>query len=574
MMVERAAQQVLGLTLYEKVSTCKVLVVGAGGIGCEILKNLSTTGFRNIFLVDLDTVDVSNLNRQFLYQLHQVGKSKAEAAADTIRSFNPNIQITGSHADIRSFEYNVEFFEKFDIVFNALDNLSARIHVNRMCLAANLPLIESGTTGYLGQTTVIKRGLTECFECTPKPVPKRFPVCTIRSTPSLPIHCVVWARHLFSQLFGHADDESAVSLSVNAQELRSAEHDLVTDLPKSLRKWAVSLNFDPYKIMHKLFSEDIHTLLSMDTLWRNRNPPQPLNCYAHAKTEKVQSPVYENPHCLPDQSVWSVDECVDHFCRSIKELRDRWEGLTNDLTELLWDKDDSSMMQFVTAAANLRAYAFGIPASNLFEIKALAGSIIPAIATTNAIIAGICVIEALHILSGDFDKCQTTFLKTEKNSRNRLLVPEKLVPPNPKCYACAEQPEAKLFVNLSKFTLEDLRSKILIGSLGMLAPDVCMGPKLLLSSEEEHAGINKAKTLKEVGVRPGSLLEVEDFLQDHKIRLFVAEKDTFQDQDGFELESRSIDSEENTSKRPSSEVLKRDLEEIEENLFSKRFKKN
>jgi ubiquitin-like 1-activating enzyme E1 B len=157
MMVERAAQQVLGLTLYEKVSTCKVLVVGAGGIGCEILKNLSTTGFRNIFLVDLDTVDVSNLNRQFLYQLHQVGKSKAEAAADTIRSFNPNIQITGSHADIRSFEYNVEFFEKFDIVFNALDNLSARIHVNRMCLAANLPLIESGTTGYLGQTTVIKR---------------------------------------------------------------------------------------------------------------------------------------------------------------------------------------------------------------------------------------------------------------------------------------------------------------------------------------------------------------------------------------------------------------------------------
>jgi hypothetical protein len=80
------------------------------------------------------------------------------------------------------------------------------------------------------------------------------------------------------------------------------------------------------------------------------------------------------------------------YLLSIKELRDRWEGLTNDLTELLWDKDDSSsninsssllhvqlhclinyinllVMQFVTAAANLRAYAFGIPASNLFEIK-------------------------------------------------------------------------------------------------------------------------------------------------------------------------------------------------------------
>jgi len=63
-----------------------------------------------------------------------------------------------------------------------------------MCLAANVPLLESGTAGHLGQVTAIRKGETECFDCRPKPTPKTFPVCTIRSTPSAPIHCIVWAK--------------------------------------------------------------------------------------------------------------------------------------------------------------------------------------------------------------------------------------------------------------------------------------------------------------------------------------------------------------------------------------------
>lgn len=77
-----------------------------------------------------------------------------------------------------------------------------------MCLAANVPLIESGTAGYLGQVTVIQKDNTECFDCQPKETPKTFPVCTIRSTPSTPIHCIVWAKsYLFGLLFGDAEDD-------------------------------------------------------------------------------------------------------------------------------------------------------------------------------------------------------------------------------------------------------------------------------------------------------------------------------------------------------------------------------
>lgn len=69
--------------------------------------------------------------------------------------------------------------------------------MNRLCLVAGVPLIESGSAGYLGQVSVIVKGKTECYDCVPKSAQKTFPNCTIRNTPSEPIHCVVWAKALF-----------------------------------------------------------------------------------------------------------------------------------------------------------------------------------------------------------------------------------------------------------------------------------------------------------------------------------------------------------------------------------------
>lgn len=82
----------------------------------------------------------------------------------------------------------------------------------RMCLAADVPLIESGTEGYLGQVTVIMKGISECYECLPKATQKTYPGCTIRNTPSEPIHCIVWAKHLFAQLFGEYDSDEVRQL--------------------------------------------------------------------------------------------------------------------------------------------------------------------------------------------------------------------------------------------------------------------------------------------------------------------------------------------------------------------------
>ncbi|PVU88115.1 hypothetical protein BB560_006395, partial [Smittium megazygosporum] len=155
----------------------KVLLVGSGGVGCEVLKNLAFSGFLDITLIDLDTIELSNLNRQFLFRNKHIGMPKATVAANSILQMNPNISVTPIVDNIKNPKLSINWFSSFQIVINALDNLDARRHVNLMCQAANIPLIETGTAGYSGQTTVILRNLTECFECQPKPLEqKTFPV--------------------------------------------------------------------------------------------------------------------------------------------------------------------------------------------------------------------------------------------------------------------------------------------------------------------------------------------------------------------------------------------------------------
>ena len=156
-------------------------MVGAGGIGCELLKTLVLSGFENIEMIDMDTIHVSNLNRQFLFRRKHVGQPKALVARESALKFRPggSKTITAHHGNVKDEKFNHSFVKQFDIVLNGLDNLEARKHVNRLCLAAETPLVESGTTGYLGQVTVHEgKGTNACFECSPKPTPKSHPICT------------------------------------------------------------------------------------------------------------------------------------------------------------------------------------------------------------------------------------------------------------------------------------------------------------------------------------------------------------------------------------------------------------
>ncbi|GAA5899723.1 hypothetical protein JCM5296_004206 [Sporobolomyces johnsonii] len=183
---------------------CKVLVIGAGGLGCEILANLALLGFADIHVIDMDTIDISNLNRQFLFRPKDVGKPKATCAAEFVMKRVPGCKVTPYHGKIQ--DKDDDYYMQFNIVICGLDSVDARRWMSATLV--NLvdpevpeslkPLIDGGTEGFKGQARVILPTITSCYECsldmlTP---PTAFPICTIANTPRLPEHCIEWASIL------------------------------------------------------------------------------------------------------------------------------------------------------------------------------------------------------------------------------------------------------------------------------------------------------------------------------------------------------------------------------------------
>ncbi|KAK0228667.1 hypothetical protein IW262DRAFT_1352203 [Armillaria fumosa] len=182
----------------------KILVIGAGGLGCEILANLALTGFKDIHVIDMDTIDISNLNRQFLFRPKDVGQPKATVAAEFIMKKVPGVKVTPYFGKIQ--DKDDEYYMQFNLVICGLDSVEARRWMNATLV--NLvdpenpeslkPLIDGGTEGFKGQARVILPTITSCYECSLDMLnkPTAFPICTIANTPRLPEHCIEWASVL------------------------------------------------------------------------------------------------------------------------------------------------------------------------------------------------------------------------------------------------------------------------------------------------------------------------------------------------------------------------------------------
>lgn len=154
----------------------------------------------------------------------------------------------------------------------------------------------------------------------------------------------------------------------------------------------------------------------------------------------------------------------------------------------------------------------------------MAGNIMPAIATTNAIIAGMVVLHAFRVLENNLRACKSVYLRLKMNHRNQLLVPEKAVnPPNPQCYVCAPTPQAVLAVDTSSMTIKELEELVLKNRLNMIAPDVMIDGTgaVVISSEEGETESNNDKKLEELGIKDGAILKVDDFQQNYSLTVFV-----------------------------------------------------
>jgi ubiquitin-like 1-activating enzyme E1 B len=539
---------------YYQLATTPVLCVGAGGIGCELLKTLVLSGFRQLDVIDLDTIDVSNLNRQFLFRRAHVGQPKAVVAAGAAarlapagaifadgRTPIPPPTITPHHGDVRGAGFGLDFFKRFALVLNGLDNLDARRHVNRLCLAARVPLIESGTAGHLGQVTVhLRRGGeggggggaagpsarpawalpdpgrdSECYECVPKPVPKTYPVCTIRNTPDKPVHCIVWAKELcFPRLFGRADavtdlDEAQGGSGGGGGEKENGGAENVgpaagaggpTSAPSSSSSFVRLLGEQtlPYaaRMFDRLFTSDVARAAAMEDLWSGvqggegaagggggggRPPPCPLERGVLVPGETATEDaavVTADPATaargvaralgLPDaHALWSAADTARAFLAGVVSFHAHRAGEVGQAT---WDKDDALAVELVCAASNLRSLAYGIPLLSLFSAKGVAGNVIHAVATTNAVVAGLVTAEAIKLVAGASPACRVTWL-VQQAAAGRLLVPTALPPPAPGCAVCGSA-TLECAVDTGAATLAFLVDTVLKKGLGLVAPSI------------------------------------------------------------------------------------------------------
>ena len=148
----------------EKVENAKIMVVGAGALGNEVIKNLALMGIGNIFIVDFDEIELANLSRSVLFRETDTGRKKAEVAAARAKEINPNIHIQYFHGDVTT-ALGLGIFRRMDVIIGCLDNREARLAVNRFSYWINKPWVDGAIQEFLGLARVFVPGEGACFEC-------------------------------------------------------------------------------------------------------------------------------------------------------------------------------------------------------------------------------------------------------------------------------------------------------------------------------------------------------------------------------------------------------------------------
>jgi len=149
----------------EKVQSANVMVVGAGALGNEVIKNLTLMGVGNIYIVDFDSVEAANLSRSILFRESDNGRNKAMLAAARAKEINPDVNVQYLHGDVMT-AIGLGVFRRMDVIVGCLDNREARLAVNRFAYWVNKPWVDGAIQELLGLVRVFVPGEGACFECT------------------------------------------------------------------------------------------------------------------------------------------------------------------------------------------------------------------------------------------------------------------------------------------------------------------------------------------------------------------------------------------------------------------------
>lgn len=163
----------------KKIEEATVGIAGSGGLGTPVATYLTAAGVGRITICDDQTVELSNLNRQTLFSVADIGRLKVEAAAATLHALNPSVGVKTVPQRITASSVS-SLFDGCDLIVDCLDNLETRFVLNRFCVERSVPLFHAGVRGFYGQVMLVKPPESPCLECfiEPRaPVEGPVPIC-------------------------------------------------------------------------------------------------------------------------------------------------------------------------------------------------------------------------------------------------------------------------------------------------------------------------------------------------------------------------------------------------------------
>jgi ubiquitin-activating enzyme E1 len=466
---------IMGKDFQARAANQRIFLVGCGALGCEYLKGLELMGVGTghdgkVWVTDMDTIEVSNLSRQFLFRQHDVGSAKSVSGARVVKKWNPqmNIEALEKKVGLDSEDFfDDKFWESLDVCWNALDNVHARQYTDSRCLFYSKPLLESGTLGTKSNSEVVLPFRTSTYNDGEETDDNenQIAMCTLRSFPYLPKHCIEFAKQsYFSDYFEFGPDQFETfrkDTSTYFEQLDSME---AGEQLKSLRmimffvdlqnEAGGKIDFDAcVRIAFNRMIDDFRTSIlnlcySADEMEKNsdkkfwtgtKRRPSPVD-WTDPITELMEylyctSNIYAN--------VWGVENVRDRakFVAIVDQLglkQPEWTPSTEnvDLSEGEEEKTgdgdaeeaeklkdglysvDASALQpanpqdfekdddlnfhidFLTVATNLRSWNYDIKNTPRHTVKVTAGRIIPALATTTAMVCGLVDIEFCKLVLG------------------------------------------------------------------------------------------------------------------------------------------------------------------------------
>ena len=446
---------IFGNETQQKLEKLNLFIVGAGAVGCELLKNFAMMGIATnpnslIIVTDHDRIEKSNLNRQFLFRENDISKLKSECAIKAVKSMNKSINCKFMDefvCDKTENIFNKNFFEKQNAVILAVDNFEARTYISEKCELYNIPYFNCGTEGPYANVEAFIPGKTQKASY-PTVHKKVVPPCTLKMFPSSINHCILWSLDHFEKYFNI--NIKYVETMKNNLEVFYEEMDEILDLRLQLKKIkkifkilkiADKQDFDgcikyAVKKFYKSYIYNIDNILR----WY---PPNYINKETGLK-------FWTGTKIMPHPLIFNIDDeecfgfikslsylladclCIDirninlnsnikvylknykpkspkplifekkaYYEEKIKQLKEKINiYFQNNINKIRlnpkqYQKDtmDINENDYIYFSSILRARNYNLPQLDKTKVKIIAGKIMPALITSTASIAGLLALQ-------------------------------------------------------------------------------------------------------------------------------------------------------------------------------------